>query len=113
MLPSSSTSSLRKVSTSSLQEEQVAQQQARSKGRKRWGLNIAGKSGSLKSTKSDKSDKSDQGSKSGEEGSSRQSSGRGMGAMMLANLHGQQLGIVFYVIIFLFIFFIYIFYLQV
>ena len=89
MLPSSSTSSLRKVSTSSLQEEQVAQQQARSKGRKRWGLNIAGKSGSLKSTKSDKSDKSDQGSKSGEEGSSRQSSGRGMGAMMLANLHGQ------------------------
>ena len=51
----------------------------------RWGLNIAGKSGSLKSTKSDKSDG---GSRSGEEGGSRQSSGRGMGAMMLANLHG-------------------------
>ena len=51
----------------------------------RWGLNIAGKSGSLKSTKSDKSDG---GSRSGEEAGSRGSSGRGMGAMMLANLHG-------------------------
>ena len=39
----------------------------RSKGRRRWGLNMAVKSGSLKSTKSDKSDKSDGGSKSGKE----------------------------------------------
>ena len=51
----------------------------RPKGRKRWGLNMAVKSGSLKSTKSDKS-------ADGEE--SRNSSGRGMGAIMLANLHG-------------------------
>ena len=56
--------------------------QGRSKGRRRWGLNMAVKSGSLKSTKSDKSDG---GSKSGDE--SRQSSGRGMGGM-LATLHG-------------------------
>ena len=44
---------------------------------------MAVKSGSLKSNKSEKSDG---GSKSGDE--SRQSSGRGVGAMMLANLHG-------------------------
>ena len=55
----------------------------RSKGRRRWGLNMAVKSGSLKSNKSEKSDG---GSKSGDE--SRQSSGRGVGAMMLANLSG-------------------------
>ena len=40
---------------------------------------MAVKSGSLKSTKSDKSADGDE---------SRNSSGRGMGAMMLANLHG-------------------------
>jgi len=63
---------------------------SRPKGRKRWGLNMASKSGSLKSTKSDKSDGG--GSKSGDE--SRNSSGRGhgsgrgVGAMMLANLQG-------------------------
>ena len=55
----------------------------RSKGRRRWGLNMAVKSGSLKSNKSEKSDG---GSKSGDE--SRQSSGRGVGAIMLANLTG-------------------------
>ena len=44
---------------------------------------MAVKSGSLKSNKSEKSDG---GSKSGDE--SRQSSGRGVGAMMLANLQG-------------------------
>lgn len=45
---------------------------------------MAVKSGSLKSTKSDKS--ADGKSADGDE--SRNSSGRGMGAMMLANLHG-------------------------
>ena len=80
---SSSTSNL--VTSNGNMEDQSSQQPTRSKGRKRWGLNIAGKSGSLKSTKSDKSDG---GSRSGEEGGSRQSSGGGMGAMMLANLHG-------------------------
>jgi len=56
---------------------------SRPKGRKRWGLTMAGKSGSLKSTKSDGSGRS-----GGEE--SRNSSGRGGGGMsgMLANLHG-------------------------
>jgi len=75
---------MRKKSVCSIgSEEGVTNTQARSKGRKRWGLNMATKSGSLKSNKSEKSDG---GSKSGDE--SRHSSGRGMGAMMLANLHG-------------------------
>ena len=76
---------MRKQSNCSVvSEDSSAGTQTRSKGRKRWGLNMAVKSGSLKSNKSEKSDG---GSKSGEE--SRQSSGRGMGAMMLANLHGE------------------------
>ena len=76
---------LRKKSvTSVVSEEALSTSQARSKGRKRWGLNMAVKSGSLKSNKSEKSDG---GSKSGDD--SRHSSGRGMGAMMLANLHGN------------------------
>merc|ERR1719376_861926 len=75
---------LRKKSvTSVVSEDTVSSNQTRSKGRKRWGLNMAVKSGSLKSNKSEKSDG---GSKSGDD--SRHSSGRGMGAMMLANLHG-------------------------
>eukprot|EP00092_Neocalanus_flemingeri_P049143 GFUD01056369.1.p1 GENE.GFUD01056369.1~~GFUD01056369.1.p1 ORF type:complete len:467 (+),score=138.44 GFUD01056369.1:778-2178(+) len=75
---------LRKKSVTSLgSEEALSSTQGRSKGRKRWGLNMAVKSGSLKSNKSEKSDG---GSKSGDD--SRHSSGRGMGAMMLANLHG-------------------------
>ena len=79
---------LRKKSvTSVVSEEAVSSNQARSKGRKRWGLNMAVKSGSLKSNKSEKSDG---GSKSGDD--SRHSSGRGMGAMMLANLHGNITG---------------------
>jgi len=79
---------LRKKSVSSLHSsgnEDDKQSQPRSKGRKRWGLNMAVKSGSLKSIKSD-GGKSDSGNKSGDD--TRQSSGRGMGAMMLANLHG-------------------------
>ena len=68
-------------------EETLTSNQGRSKGRKRWGLNMASKSGSLKSNKSEKSDG---GSKSGDD--SRHSSGRGMGAMMLANLHGKDCG---------------------
>ena len=68
-------------------EETLASNQGRSKGRKRWGLNMGAKSGSLKSNKSEKSDG---GSKSGDD--SRHSSGRGMGAMMLANLHGKNCG---------------------
>ena len=56
---------------------------SRSKGKKRWGLNMGVKSGSVKSNKSEKSD----GGKSGDE--SRHSSGRGRGVgAMLANLHG-------------------------
>ena len=66
-------------------EVNLSNTQGRTKGRKRWGLNMAVKSGSLKSNKSDKSDG---GSKSGD--SSRHSSGRGMGAMMLANLQGNN-----------------------
>jgi len=75
----------RKKSVSSLVSEEtgLGSTQGRSKGRKRWGLNMTVKSGSLKSNKSEKSDG---GSKSGDD--SRHSSGRGMGAMMLANLHG-------------------------
>jgi len=79
-----SSETLRKKSVSSVgSEEALSSTQGRSKGRKRWGLNMAVKSGSLKSNKSEKSDG---GSKSGDD--SRHSSGRGMGAMMLANLHG-------------------------
>jgi len=75
---------IRKKSVSSVgSEEALSSNQGRSKGRKKWGLNMAVKSGSLKSNKSEKSDG---GSKSGDD--SRHSSGRGMGAMMLANLHG-------------------------
>ena len=62
-------------------ENSVNNNTTRSKGRKRWGLNMAVKSGSVKSNKSEKSDKS------GDE--SRHSSGRGKGVgAMLANLHG-------------------------
>ena len=82
-----SSETLRKKSVSSVgSEETLSSTQGRSKGRKRWGLNMAVKSGSLKSNKSEKSDG---GSKSGDD--SRHSSGRGMGAMMLANLHGERL----------------------
>jgi len=72
------------MTTSATAEEHQHHQQTRTKGRKRWGLNMAVKSGSLKSIKSEAGS-----NKSGENNSdTRQSSGRGMGAMMLANLHG-------------------------
>lgn len=72
------------VSVTSSETVDTSNNNSRSKGRRRWGLNITNKSGSVKSNKSEKSEKS------GED--SRQSSGRsrgktGMGAM-LANLHG-------------------------
>ena len=84
----STSETVRAKSVSSVgSEETLASNQGRSKGRKRWGLNMGAKSGSLKSNKSEKSDG---GSKSGDD--SRHSSGRGMGAMMLANLHGKNCG---------------------
>ncbi|XP_023341720.1 tyrosine-protein phosphatase non-receptor type 21 [Eurytemora carolleeae] len=82
---SSLSGGLHKKSLSSLHADESSPQSLhKPKGRKRWGLNMAVKSGSLKSTKSDKS--ADGKSADGDE--SRNSSGRGMGAMMLANLHG-------------------------
>ena len=61
----STSETVRAKSVSSVgSEETLASNQGRSKGRKRWGLNMGAKSGSLKSNKSEKSDG---GSKSGDE----------------------------------------------
>ena len=84
LLQVDSADNMRKVSSVSVTSNETvdtSNNNSRSKGRRRWGLNITNKSGSVKSNKSDKS---------GDD--SRQSSGRsrgksGMGAM-LANLHG-------------------------
>ena len=79
-------SGVRKVSTvssvSMTSDQDISTSSSRSKGKKRWGLNLSAKTGSVKSNKSDKS---------GDD--SRQSSGRSRGktgamGAMLANLHG-------------------------